>query len=103
MLTIDVKDLLLCLLIIGGIVLVIFLIVAVYNLINTLKKAEKVLGDFEAVAEIASKRSKQLDKLIDDTSKKFKAGQNIFSSIPAIFSVISKIAGAVGQKTKKSD
>ena len=54
MLTIDVKTLLLCVLIFAGIVLVVFLMVAVYNLIKTLKKSQKVLDDFEIVSKIAN-------------------------------------------------
>jgi len=103
MLTIDVKDLLLCILIIVLIVLAINALFAVYNLIKTLKQSQKLLSDFETVGEIASKRTKQLDKLIDDASTKIKAGQNIFSSVPIIFSVIGKIAKAVGQKNGKSE
>ena len=99
--TFDSKDVLICVLIIAGVVLAVFLIVAAYNLIKTLQKSQKGLDDFEVVAEIASKRSKQLDKIIDDTSKKLKAGQNIFNAIPIIFSAIAKIAKVAGQNTKK--
>ena len=94
---------LLGLLIIAGIVLAVYLIVAVYNLIKTLKQTQKVLSDFEVVAEIASKRSKQLDKLIEDTSKKFKSGKNVFNTIPLVVSAITKIAGMVGKKPRKSE
>ena len=91
------------LLIIAGIILVIYLIVAVYNLIKTLKKAQVVLEDFEVVSKVASKRSQQIDKAIDDMSQKVKSGKNIFQSLPVIISVITKIAGVVGQKNKKSE
>ena len=99
-LTIDVKSALLCLLIIAGIVLAVYLIVAVYHLIKTLKQSQKVLDDFEVVAKIASERSQQLDKLIDQTSKKIKAGQNMFNSVPIIISAIFQIAKLVGQQQK---
>ena len=94
---------LLGLLIIAGIILVIYLIVAAYNLIKTLKKSQAVLEDFEIVAKIASKRSAQLDKAIDEASKKIKSGQGFFSSVPVIISAISKIAYVFGQKNKKSE
>ena len=102
MLTIDVKSALLCLLIIAGIVLAVYLIVAVYHLIKTLKQSQKVLDDFEIVAHIASERTQQLDKLIDQMSKKLKAGQGILNSIPIIFKAISQIAKVVGNKNEKS-
>ena len=102
MLTIDVKSALLCLLIIAGIVLAVYLIVAVYQLIKTLKQSQKVLDDFEIVAHIASERTQQLDKLIDQTSKKLKAGQGILNSLPIIFKAISQIAKVVGKQNEKS-
>ena len=95
---------LLGLLIIAGIILAVFLIVAVYNLIKTLKHAETVLTDFEVVAKVASERTAQLDKFIDQTQKKLKSGQNIFNSVPVIVSAIAQIAKMVGQgQKKKSD
>jgi H+/gluconate symporter-like permease len=100
--TIDLGTLL-GLLIIAGIILAIYAIVAVNNLIKTLKKAQTVLDDFEVVAKVASKRTKELDKFIDDTAKKVKAGQNIFNSLPIIFSAIGKIAKVVGQQNKKPE
>ena len=103
MLTIDVKTALLCLLIIAGIVLAVYLIVAVYHLIKTLKQSQKVLEEFEIVSEIAAKRTQQVDKLIDQASKKIKAGQGVLNTIPIIFSTIAKIVKAVGKQQKKSE
>jgi len=101
MLTIDVKDALLSLLIIALVILTIFAIVAVYNLIKTLQQSQKVLSDFEVVSKIASDRTQQLDKIIEDMSKKIKSGQNIFNSIPIIVTAVSKIAKVVGQQNER--
>ena len=103
MLTIDVKTALICLLIIAGIVLGVYLIIMVYNLTKTLKQSQKVLADFEVVSKIASERTQQLDKLIEQTQKKVKSGQGIINSIPVIVSAISKIAKVVGQQNAKKD
>lgn|GEM_PF-3600001 len=92
---------LLGLLIIAAIVLAIYLIVAVYNLIKTLKQTQKVLGDFEVVAKISSERTQQLDKFIDQTQKKLKSSQNIVNAIPIIVSAVSNIAKVVGQQNDK--
>lgn len=97
MLTIDLQSALLCLLIVAGIVLVVFLIIAVYNLIKTLKQSQKVLNDFETVGAVASKRTKELDKLIDQTQKKMKSGEGILSSVPFIINIVTQIAKAVGK------
>lgn len=98
MLTIDLKDALLCLLIVGALVLVIYLIIATYNLIKTLKQSQKVLTDFEVVAKITSERTQQLDKFIAQTQEKLKSGKNILNSLPVIFSAIANIAKTVGSK-----
>ena len=102
MLTIDVTTLLLCLLIFAGVVLVVFLIVAAYNLIKTLKQSQKVLADLEVVASITSKRTQQIDKVLEQTSKRLKAGQSILNAFPIIFQAIAKIAKLVGQKKENS-
>jgi H+/gluconate symporter-like permease len=103
MLTIDVKTALISLLIIAVIVLVIFSIVAVYNLIKTLQQSQKVLSDFEVVAKVASERTAQLDKFIDAAQKKIKSGQNIFNSVPIIVAAVGQIAKVISQSQKKKD
>ena len=98
---IDPKSLLLSILIIVLIILAILAMVAVYNLIKTLKQSQKVLDDFEVVASIASERTKQLDKIINDVSNKIKAGQNAFNSIPIIISAVSKIANVISKQNEQ--
>jgi len=92
---------LLGLLIIAAIVLAIYLIIAVYNFIKTLKQSQKVLSDFEIVAKISSERTQQLDKFIEQTQKKVKSSQNIVNAIPIIVSAVSNIAKVIGQQGDK--
>jgi hypothetical protein len=107
MLTIDLKSLLLCLLIIAIIVLVIYAIVAVYHLIKTLKQSQKVLADFEVVSEVASKRTKQLDEVIEKSSKKIKSasgvGAGITAAIPLIISAVTAIAKVSANKKSEPE
>ncbi|MDR1815260.1 MAG: hypothetical protein LBR00_01060 [Clostridiales Family XIII bacterium] len=104
MLTIDLKDLLICLLIIVAIVLVIYGIVAVSRLAKSMTKLDKILTDFEVVSDTASKRTKQLDGAIDNisktvsgVSKKVKDGQNII----AVISILVQMFGSISQALKK--
>jgi len=98
--TIDLKALLFVILI----VLALYAIYALYQLVKTLKQSQKVLGDFEVVAKIASDRTKQLDKLIEDLTNKIKSGQNILNFFPVIFNAVSRIAKAVSQQNvRKAD
>ena len=97
LMVIDVRTVLTSLLIIAAIALVIYGIYAVYHLVKTLKQSQKVLGEFEVVSHIASERTQQLDKLIDDTAGKIKSGQNILNAIPLIITAVSRVAKVVGQ------
>ena len=101
----DIKVFFICLLIVAAIILIIFAIVAVYNLIKTLKQSQKVLADFEVVSEISSKRMKQFDAAIEKSSKKLKSGAgigaNLTSAIPIIISAVTAIGKYVSDK--KSD
>ena len=96
-----VKAVLLCILIIAIIALVIYSLFAIFNLIKTLKKTQTVLDDFEVVSKVASERTKELDKFIEETQKKIKSGQNIFNAVPVIITAITQIAKVVGQNQKK--
>ena len=98
----DIKTFLICLLIVAGIVLAIYLIVAVYNLIKTLKQSQKVLDDFEVAAHISAERLKQLDKFIEQTSKKVKNSQNIFNALPIILRAVTEIAKVAGRKREEA-
>ena len=98
---IPVKDALIGLMIIAIIILLIFTMVAVHNLIITLKKTHKMLDDFGEVAGIASTRTKELDKLITEAQKKMKGGAGLLSSLPAIFKAIAGIVKGVNEKKKK--
>ncbi|MCL2110749.1 MAG: hypothetical protein FWH32_00555 [Clostridiales bacterium] len=100
MLTIDVQTALLCLLILAGIILAIYLIVAAYNLVKTLKRAQSVLNDLEVTAEITSRRAKELDKLIADSQKKLRATKGLFTTLPVIVKAATQIAKVVGNKKR---
>ena len=99
----DLRPVLLSILIIVLIALAIYAFYAIFNLVKTLKKTQKVLDDFEVVSQIASERTKQLDKLVSDMQSKIKSGQTIFNAIPIVVSAVSKIAKVVGQQTAKKD
>lgn len=66
--TIDLKDLLLIILIGAAIVLVIYLIVMVSNLTQTLKKLNTVLDDSKRITKVAAEKTETLDGVIDETA-----------------------------------
>ncbi|MDR1496091.1 MAG: hypothetical protein LBS67_04135 [Clostridiales Family XIII bacterium] len=70
---ISVGTLLLVLLGIGGLILIIYVIVLVRNLNETLKKANVVLDEAHVVTDIAAKRAEEVDGMIDDVSSSIKS------------------------------
>jgi len=108
MLTIDLKDLLLCLLIVALIVLVCFAIVAVYRLGNSMTKLDRVLTDLEKITATTAKRTKQLDGAIDNIQKTFsgvskaaKGGQTVITVLTLIFKLFGSIGGAFVKDKEK--
>jgi uncharacterized protein YoxC len=108
--TITLKDLILFLLGIGGIVLLIYLIVLVKNLVATLKKTNRVLDDVAVVSDIAAKRANDLDGIVEDVtasvgaiSKNLKGNQGIVKTISAVVSLLTSLKGLFGsEKAKKA-
>jgi uncharacterized protein YoxC len=70
---ISVGTLLLVLLGVGGVVLIVYLIVLVRNLNETLKKANVVIEEAHVVTEIAAKRAQEVDGIVDDISTSVKS------------------------------
>jgi uncharacterized protein YoxC len=88
---ISIGTLLIVLLGVGGLVLIIYLIVLVRNLNETLKKANEVIEEAHIVTEIAAKRMQEVDGIVDDISTSVKSiSENLKGHIS-----IAKIAAAV--------
>jgi uncharacterized protein YoxC len=88
---ISIGTLLIVLLGVGGLVLIIYLIVLVRNLNETLKKANEVIDEAHIVTEIAAKRAQEVDGIVDDISTSVKSiSENLKGHIS-----IAKIAAAV--------
>lgn len=66
MITIDVKDLLICLVLIALIVLLIILCVVAKNLITTVKELNRVLEDTTVITDVAQRRTTQMDEAVGD-------------------------------------
>ena len=95
MITIDVKTLLICLLLIAITVLVVFLVVAAAHLIKTLKSLTKVLSDVEVVSDIAAERTRQVDGIVDDVTTTISGVTNKLKGDQGILKAISIIASAI--------
>jgi uncharacterized protein YoxC len=92
--------LLLVLLGIGGVILIVYLIVLVRNLLETLKKANVVIDEAHVVMEIAAKRAQEVDGIVDDVassvksiSENLKGNLNFAKVIAALVNLGTSIKG----------
>ena len=106
---ITIQELILFLLGIGGIILIIFLIMAVKSLIDSLKSASKILKDFETISSIAAQRASDIDGIIDDVTasvgnvtKNLKGKSGITQVISAVVSLMTTLKGFSSKKKKES-
>ena len=107
---ITIKDLILLLLGIGGIVLIIFLIVMVKRLIDTLGSTTKILKDVETISAIAAERTKDIDGIIENVStsvsevaKNFKGEAGIIKTVSAAIDLLSTLIGFATKKKTATD
>ena len=98
MITVDVKSLLLCLVFIGLIVLIGYLIAVVKNLVETVKHTNKILADTEVVTSIVSEKAKESEQVIIDLQNSLsefagamKGEENVIKSLSSIAKAISSL------------
>lgn len=107
MVTIDVRTALIWLLLAALIVFVIYLTVAVKNLVTTIKKTNKILEDAAVVSEVAAKKAVEVDSIISDVQGAVSSISDAVqgtSTIGAVANIV-KAAGSVAStvKNKKDD
>ncbi|MDD7718931.1 MAG: hypothetical protein PUJ11_05475 [Eubacteriaceae bacterium] len=104
MVTIDVRTTLIWLLLAALVILVVYLIVAVKNLVTTIKKTNKILEDAAVISEVAAKKAVEVDEIVGDVhgvvSDLAKAVQGT-STIGAVTNVV-KAAGSVASTVKQN-
>ena len=104
MVTIDVRTTLIWLLLAALVVFVIFLIVAVKNLVTTIKKTNKILEDVSVVSDVAAKKSVEIDGIIGDVQgavSDIAEAVRGTSTIGAVANVV-KAAGSIASTVKQN-
>jgi hypothetical protein len=103
--TITIKDLLLILLGIGGIVLLFYLILCAKNLVATIKSANIILKDAEEISDIAASRAKDVDGIIENVSgsvsavaKNLKGEGGLISTISSAIALLTSLKGLFSEK-----
>jgi predicted PurR-regulated permease PerM len=102
---ISIKDLLLFLLGAGGVVLIVFLIICVKNLIDTLKSTNIILKDVEEISKIAADRAKDVNGIIEDVSesvgvvaKNLKGNGSLIKTISSAIGLLTSLKGMFTEK-----
>lgn len=102
MITVDVKTLLVCLVLIGLLVLIGYLIVAAKHLVVTVKETNKILADTSVVTSIVSEKAKASEQVIDDLqaavtgfADAMKGEENVIKSMSSIAKAVSSVVSLV--------
>ena len=102
MITVDVKLVGVVLLIMVAIVLLIFLIIAVSNLTQTLKKLIGILDDASVVTNIVQEKAKETKPVVDDLSsaivsfsKAAKGEENRIQSLSSVAKSLSSMVSII--------
>lgn len=99
--TIDIKTLLFLVVGIALLVLIIYLIQLTRKCITAMNHTNKILEDTSVVTELASKRSRDVDGIIDDVSesvgsisKAIRGDQNTFAAIASVIKAAAAVKNA---------
>lgn len=104
--SVSAMDVVLLLLAIAGIVLVIYLILFFKSLISTVKSVNMIVNDMETISNVASERTKQIDKAItnvSDTIKNSKGKKKESSFVGSLINVLLSIKKFVSKDKTKDD
>ena len=93
--TITIKEMIVILLGGAGFALIISLVVLTANLIKTVKRANVIMADAEKVTKIVSKRSEEVDGVLDDVFKSVKAVAKNLKGEVNLLKIGSSIVGLV--------
>jgi ABC-type transporter Mla subunit MlaD len=81
---------------IGLIILIFYGAYLIRNLITTVKSVNKILADAEVISEITARRSKDVDKLIDDATESMGSLADIIKGNQSTIAALTSIVNALG-------
>lgn len=105
--TIDIKTLIFLIIGIALLVLIIYLIQLTRKCIIAMDHTNKILEDASTMTELASKRSKDIDSIIDDVSesvgsisKAVRGDQNIFAAVASVVKAAAAVKNVFTKEQK---
>lgn len=103
--TMDLRTLGWALVVIGILVLIVFCIIFMKNLIETIKHTNQILEDTEKISAIAAERTEQVNGAIGDVSESLselaeviKGNQSIVSALTSIVNALASLKNLVTRK-----
>lgn len=105
--TISLEQVFLVLIAIGALVAIIYLILFLKNLVETMKKTNKVLEDVQVISSIAAEKATSIDGMVDnvsdvitDLTETFKGNQSMVKALSSIVNAANSIIGAIRKSDK---
>lgn len=106
--TVSIKDILIFILGIGGVVLVLYLVALMASLRRTLKRVDAILEDTNTVSKIAATRATEVNLAVTDLSvallgiaRNLKGNQSKVSAVTNIVNSLSSLRGLFKDKKGK--
>jgi sensor histidine kinase YesM len=107
MISLSPKDALFLLILIGLCVLLCYIIALTRNLTVSVKSLNKILKDTEVVSEVAARRAKDTDKMLDEASetvgslyKTIKGNQSTIGALSAIINSLVSLKNLMSKRDK---
>jgi uncharacterized protein YoxC len=94
--TLTLKDIMWFLIGIGAIILIIYLVVLLKNLLQTVKKTNQILDDTSVVTNITATRATEVNGAVSDLAVSLGAVANSFKGNQSFMSAISTLVNAIG-------
>jgi uncharacterized protein YoxC len=92
---------------IGLIVLIIYGIILLKNLVQTVKTTNKILEDSHEISAIAAERTKEINSIVGDVAHSmgavndaFKGNQNVIKALTSIVNSLGALRSIFGSKQK---
>jgi hypothetical protein len=94
--TLTLKDILWFLIGIGAIILIIYLVVLLKNLLQTVKKTNSILEDASVVTNITATRATEVNGAVSDLTSSLGAMANGFKGNQSFMTAASTLVNAIG-------
>ena len=108
--TFSLKEVAILALIFVSIIMVVYLVKVLRKLLVTLETSNEILGNIEAITDVAEKRTEAVDVILDGVTKKMqdiastrKGKDTVIKQLSIIANAITTIIASIGGKKNKNE